>query len=133
MLTIFNICLVDEDQAVLKCPTLDNTYLAPVRTSTVLSSFQSNTVNKLETFYEDFHENITQEMNNLSTNNYHLGRSSSFGGTGPYGTRYQRIGQTQSLRPRRNSEVVTNLQDHIRLLDEEKHSIMNLMEDEFWN
>ena len=107
-----------------------------MRTGSHMSSFQSNNGRRLETFYEDLEEkenNTTSQLNIISKHNPQIVRSSSFGSNCPEGPRFQRIDRTQSLRPRINSEVVTNLQDHIRLLEKGKSSIMNMMDEEFWN
>ena len=108
-----------------------------MKNGSVFSSFQTNKSRRLETFYEDGFEEKDSisplQLNNSLNFNYPVSRSASFSGNiadGPQYKNYEK--RAQSLRPRRNSEVPTNIEDHIKFLDEEKYSIMNLMDDAFY-
>ena len=113
-------------------PLNDTTYLAPTRSSSVMSSFRAPVGNRVRTFSENMEDN--DDSSRLRTN-YHLARSSSFGGQHrPTAAVIPRVDQVyaQTMKPRRNSDIVTNLQDHLRMLDKQKDSIMNLLDNDYW-
>jgi len=118
----------DQIQGLLNCEKNDVSQSRMTRDSD-FSSFKETT--KLTTFQED--QNDMKEMyNTLSSpvDNMHgirqpIGRSLSFGGQYEERLGYKKHPETG--RVRRLSEVTTNLEDDIRILDEEHNSIMNLM------
>jgi len=122
----------DDEVRGLNFPLNDTTYLAPTRSSSVMSSFRAPVGNRVRTFSENMEDN--DDSSRLRTN-YHLARSSSFGGQHrPTAAVIPRVDQVyaQTMKPRRNSDIVTNLQDHLRMLDKQKDSIMNLLDNDYW-
>lgn len=121
----------DDELKSLKVPSNEEIYFAPRRSSSVMSSFRAPIGHRVRTFSENMED---QDFNTRSRNNYHLSRSSSFGGhyKTEQATPIFDQTRTQTIKPRRNSEIVTNLHDHIRLLDQQKDSIMNFEDRDYW-
>ena len=124
------VCLDDEMKS-LKLPSNEEIYFAPRRSSSVMSSFRAPVGQRVRTFSETMED---QNIDTISRSSYHLSRSSSFGGHCQSELPTPIFEQTreQTMKPRRNSEIVTNLHDHIRLLDQHKNSIMNFEDCDYW-
>ena len=94
-----------------------------LKRQSVMSSFKESP--KIPTFYEKKYNTLPVQVNDIYDSKQSIGRSLSFGSNFEEGQRYKKHPETG--RPRRNSEVATNVEDDIRILEEEKNSIMNLM------
>jgi len=120
----------DDELKSLKVPSNEEIYFTPRRSSSVMSSFRAPVGQRVRTFSENMED---QDFTTRSRNSYHLSRSSSFGGHYQNEPPTPIFDQTHTLmKPRRNSEIVTNLHDHIRLLDQHKDSIMNFEDRDYW-